>query len=363
MFPNWLYYSFKPFLPWSLRMGVRRWFAVRKRQRSAAVWPVEPGSERPPASWPGWPEGRQFAFVLSHDVESHAGLANVRAMAELEMSMGVRSAFNFVPDGGYEIPEELRHWLTGNGFEVGVHDLNHDGRLFWTQAGFQRRAARINAYLKEWGAGGFRSAFMLHNLDWFHDLNVEYDASTFDTDPFEPQPDGQGTIFPFWVPAPSERAVNGRHSGYVELPYTLPQDSTLFLLLGEQTPEVWIRKLDWVAQHGGMALVNVHPDNIQFNGVPCSDRTYPVEHYVQLLKHVQTRYPRLDWQALPKEVARFVRESVQESSGGSGKQPNHKQAAVKPTTNHARRSLPGCKTEHIAGRIGNPTTTTPVAKD
>jgi hypothetical protein len=24
--------------------------------------------------------------------------------------------------------------------------------------------------------------------------------STFDTDPFEPQPDGMGTIFPFWVP-------------------------------------------------------------------------------------------------------------------------------------------------------------------
>ena len=90
---------------------------------------------------------------------------------------------------------------------------------------------------------GFRSAFMFHNLEWLKELNVLYDASTFDTDPFEPQPDGANTIFPFWV---------GRSdgSGYVELPYTLPQDSTLFLVLGEKTNDIWKRKLDWVARHG-----------------------------------------------------------------------------------------------------------------
>ena len=49
---------------------------------------------------------------------------------------------------------------------------------------------RINGYAREWGASGFRSGFMLRNLDWLHDLDVQYDASTFDTDPFEPQPDG-----------------------------------------------------------------------------------------------------------------------------------------------------------------------------
>jgi hypothetical protein len=44
---------------------------------------------------------------------------------------------------------------------------------------------------------------MLRNLDWLGDLNIQYDGSTFDTDPFEPQPDGAGTIFPFWVPKPT----------------------------------------------------------------------------------------------------------------------------------------------------------------
>ena len=54
--------------------------------------------------------------------------------------------------------------------------------------------------------------------------------------------------------------------GYIELPYTLAQDSTLFILLQEQSAEIWRRKLDWVAEHGGMALVNVHPDYLTFKG-------------------------------------------------------------------------------------------------
>jgi hypothetical protein len=42
---------------------------------------------------------------------------------------------------------------------------------------------------------------------------------------------------------------------YVELPYTLPQDSTLFLVLRELNNDIWKHKLDWIAMNGGMALV------------------------------------------------------------------------------------------------------------
>ena len=86
------------------------------------------------------------------------------------------------------------------GFEVGIHDLKHDGHLFASSRGFKQRAAQINHYAREWGAAGFRSGFMMSNLDWLHELEVQYDASTFDTDPSEPQPNGGNTIFPFWVP-------------------------------------------------------------------------------------------------------------------------------------------------------------------
>src|SRR6266480_1087576 len=76
-------------------------------------------------------------------------------------------------------------------------------RLFASRRKFKQSAARINDYLREWKAAGFRSGFMLRELDWLHDLDVQYDASTFDTDPFEPQPEGHHTIFPFWVPRPN----------------------------------------------------------------------------------------------------------------------------------------------------------------
>jgi hypothetical protein len=70
-------------------------------------------------NWQGWPDGKKFAFVLTHDVESSAGLANCRSLAQLEMELGFRSSFNFVPEGKYRVPAELRDELTARGFEVG----------------------------------------------------------------------------------------------------------------------------------------------------------------------------------------------------------------------------------------------------
>jgi glycosyltransferase involved in cell wall biosynthesis len=287
---------------------------MRLRRRIGNVWPIMPGSEIPPENWPGWPAGKKFAFVITHDVESRTGLDKCRPLMQLEMELGFCSSFNFVPEGSYRVPVELREELTDGGFEVGIHDLKHDGHLFASHRGFKRRAERINGYARKWGASGFRSGFMLRNLDWLHDLDVQYDASTFDTDPFEPQPDGGHTIFPFWVPRPNGSSANGLESttgsssraGYVELPYTLPQDSTLFLVLRESTPEIWMRKLDWIAQHGGMVLLNVHPDYMSFNGSPQTTTEYPVALYREFLDYVKTRYAGEYWHALPKEVAAHI---------------------------------------------------------
>lgn len=303
MLRNRIYYGLKPFVPQSLRTAIRRKLAMRLRKQIGDVWPVMPGSEHPPENWTGWPEDKKFALVLTHDVESKKGLGKCRVLMELEQNLGFRSSFNFIPEGSYRVQSELMQELTANGFEVGIHDLKHDGRLFASYRGFKRRAARINRYVREWGASGFRSAFMLRNLDWLHDLNVQYDASTFDTDPFEPQPDGGHTIFPFWVPHPNG---NSFPEGYVELPYTLPQDSTLFLLLRETTPEIWMRKLDWIAERGGMALVNVHPDYMSFTGSHQTATRYPAALYREFLTYLKTRYEGEYWHVLPRDVANYV---------------------------------------------------------
>jgi glycosyltransferase involved in cell wall biosynthesis len=294
-------------------MEVRRRIAARTRESATGVWPIMPGSERPPEGWPGWPDGKKFALVLTHDVESRTGLEKVRRLADLERDMGFRSSFNFIPEGSYKDPAELREELVRNGFEVAVHELNHDGRLYQSRREFTDKTRKINGYLSEWGAVGFRSGFMLSNLDWHHELEIDYDMSTFDTDPFEPQPYGRHTIFPFWVPRPDtdheSQITNhsgGSSPGYVELPYTLPQDSTLFLLLREETPEIWIRKLDWIAAHGGMALINVHPDYCHFDNDRPSKRTYPVARYRDFLQYVAERYRSEFWQPLPGQLAAFV---------------------------------------------------------
>jgi hypothetical protein len=269
------------------------------RAQAHERWPILEVAGRPPLAWTGWPEGKKFAFVLTHDVERKKGLDRCVQLSQLEKQRGFRSAFYFVPEGDYVVPAEIRKYLADNGFEVGVHDLKHDGFLYRSRKSFQASAQFINRYVKEWDAQGFRSGFMHHNLEWFHDLDVLYDASTFDTDPFEPQPDGVNTIFPFWV-------SNGNGSGYVELPYTMVQDFNLFVILQERTIDFWKRKLDWIVSRGGMALLTIHPDYINLSDTTNGKDEFSSALYFELLEYVQTKYAGLYWQALPREVAAFA---------------------------------------------------------
>ena len=193
-----------------------------------------------------------------------------------------------------------------NGFEIGVHDLNHDGHLYRSRGLFSKKAKDINRYLQEWDAVGFRSGFMLHQLEWLHELEILYDASTFDTDPFEPQPDGSDTIFPFHVKAPS----GSGGPGYIELSYTLPQDSTLFLLLQEKTPDIWKRKLDWIKTHGGLALVNIHPDYIDFSNGEMTSSRYPVAMISEFIEYIQAAYAGMFWNPLARELAEWYRDGI-----------------------------------------------------
>jgi len=310
MFPRHLYYELKPYVPSAFRLALKRRWARKQRRASLDRWPIDPRAGTPPQGWTGWPEGKQFAFVLSHDVETGAGVDRCISLADVEAACGFRSSFNFIPEGGYTTPISLRAELAGRGVEIGVHDLHHDGKLFRSESGFLNCATRINDYLKAWDAVGFRAGFMLHKLDWISHLDVEYDASTFDTDPFEPQPDGVGTIFPFCVPAPQPST----NTGYIELPYTLPQDSTLFVSLGEKTIDVWKEKIDWIASRGGMAMLDTHPDYICFDGDGPSRSTYPVALYREFLEYVREKYAGQYWHALPRDAARHARKSLAPAS-------------------------------------------------
>lgn len=295
----WLYYWGKPFLPRSLVLALRRIVAKRRYRRVKGIWPIKEAAGVFPEGWQGWPEGKQFALILTHDVEGPRGVERCLAIARLEKDLDFRSCFNFVPEP-HPINPAVRDQLLAEGFEVGVHGLRHDGLLFMSRRIFESRRGRINHYLRDWKATGFRAPCMMPNLEWIGDLDIEYDSSTFDTDPFEPIPAGVGTVFPFWVPC----RTDGRQ-GYVELPYTLPQDFTLFVLLRQKDISLWQKKVEWLAKQNAMVLLNVHPDYVNGCGGILARDEYPLVLYEMFLKWLRSQWDGQYWHALPREVARF----------------------------------------------------------
>jgi hypothetical protein len=118
---------------------------------------------------------------------------------------------------------------------------------------------------------------------WLQDFEMEYDLSFFDTDPFEPMPGGTMSIWPFTI------------GHFVELPYTLVQDHTLMQTLGENTPRIWLDKVEFVSKYSGMALLNSHPDYLMF------PQYFSI--YEEFLNQMRQRNDY--WHALPSEVANW----------------------------------------------------------
>ncbi|MEN6622342.1 MAG: hypothetical protein ABFD50_12410, partial [Smithella sp.] len=157
------YYCVKPLVPESLNISLRRKYLNYLRSRCGDIWPIDRGAGFTPPGWKGWPEGKRFAVVLTHDVEGDAGLKKCRQLLELEMELGFRSCFNFVAKD-YRQDHTLMQHLVDNGFEIGLHGLKHRGNLFATRKAFLDQRPVINKQLKDWNAVGFRAPSMYHNL-------------------------------------------------------------------------------------------------------------------------------------------------------------------------------------------------------
>jgi len=300
-----LYYSLRWLLPRPWQIRLRRALMKYLRSYEPNEWPILETAARTPDGWSGWPDGKEFTLVLTHDVETGRGLDRCRTIMDMEEARGLRSCFGFVPER-YRVPSNLRDEMVSRGFEISVHGLNHDGHLFKSTEIFNQRAPRINQYLADWGAVGFRAPSMRRNLALIGELDIEYDSSTFDTDPFEPESRGVGTIFPFIWEDPGV-------GSYVEIPYTLPQDFTLFVLLSKEDNAVWKKKLDWIADRGGMALLDAHPDYMAMGGGRARIDEYPVALYSDLLQYITREHEGRFWHVLPRELAAFWKEHYPDS--------------------------------------------------
>lgn len=290
-----IYYLLKPYLPRSVIIRMRQKYNFLLNGGSAMDWPIESRyvkfqreilrlvlllSEKEEIAFRYfWPNGKRYAFVLTHDIESAEGQRLAPVLADMEEALGFYSMFNFVPEE-YPLDWGLVRDLRERGFEIGVHGLKHDSKMFDTYTRFAQRSVLINQYLQEFQAHGFRTPLMIRNPDWMQLLDMEYDLSFFDTDPYEPMPGGVMSIWPF---------TTGR---FIELPYTLPQDCTLYEVMHETSPQIWFEKIEFIKKYHGMALVNVHPDY--------SGKGRVREIYQTFLSVMSTRAGY--WHALPQEV-------------------------------------------------------------
>ncbi len=298
-----LYYRLRPLIPIPLRQLLQRgrnqgidvpdsWYLP-----AAFINDFQASIERQgdPLAIHPWPDGYQMASVLTHDVETKSGMELIDDVATIEEQYGLRSAWNVVPYK-YKVDFGLLADLKQRGHEIGVHGYNHDGRLFESQRTFNRRAAPINRAIAEFGSTGFRAPMVHRNLQWLQALNIDYDSSCFDCDPFQPMAGGVGGVWPF---------IAGK---FVELPYTLPQDHTLFVTLGETTPRIWIEKLKYLRQLAAMAMLITHPDYL--------DSPQRLTIYREYLEHLAQQSDC--WHALPHEIACWWRQRDQLTIAGGG---------------------------------------------
>ncbi len=293
------YYLARPVLPRRLQIAMRRLFSRLRRRTTFPRWPIEPSlhdlygyllellaeaaGERVPWLRP-WPRGRSWTLVLTHDVETAFGRDNVNLMRDLERRLGFRSSWNFVPRR-YEVSHELVEELSTDGFEVGVHGLYHDGRDLASRSLLEERLPEICAYRDLWGATGFRSPATHRGWELMPLLPFDYDSSYPDSDPFEPQGGGCCSWLPFF------------NEHLVELPITLVQDHTLFVILGEADERLWLEKARYLRDRGGMALLITHPD---YMTDPARLSAY--ERFLSAFGDDEKL-----WRALPREISDWWR--------------------------------------------------------
>lgn len=298
-----LYYTIRPLLPRKLQLLLRRRHAARQTNPEFPRWPEEHAlhdlyawlldqlqqiaGEPVPYLHP-WPNGHTSAYVLTHDVETAAGRDAIEALRAPERARGLRSVWNLVPER-YPVADELLDGLRSEGCEIGVHGLRHDGRDLASRRMLRKRLPAIRAWADRWGAVGFRSPATQRSWDLMPLLGFDYDSSYTDSAPHEPRPGGCCTYWPFFI------------DDLVELPLTLPQDHTLFDILGMTDGSVWRSKVDALRSRGGMVLMIAHPDYVNCPGM--------LPAWEDLLDQLSAD-PEA-WHALPREVADWWRRRAQ----------------------------------------------------
>lgn len=260
------YYLVRPLLPVWFRRHIQRFRLNSSRRATFPQWPLDwtadqvletllavalkarGGTTTPFISF--WPNGVRSCAIITHDVETATGLAYCSNLMNTNDLFGIKSSFQLVPEERYEVTDEVLKHIRDRGFEINVHDLNHDGHLYSSQKEFSRRVSRINAYAESFGAKGFRSGAMYRNPEWYDAFNFDYDMSLPNAGHLEAQSGGCCTLRPFFI------------QKLIELPLTTTQDYSLFHILGQYSTDLWKKQIDRIVERRGLISFIVHPDYV-----------------------------------------------------------------------------------------------------
>jgi hypothetical protein len=235
-----------------------------------------------------WPDDARGCAIMTHDVETETGRDFCGSLMDIDDSFGIKSAFDVIPESRYAVSQEFIRMIQARGFELNVHDLNHDGRLFGDRNEFLRRSERINAYAKQFGSSGFRSGVLYRNQNWFDAFDLSYDMSVPNVAHLDPQEGGCCAILPYFI------------GNILELPLTMTQDHTLFNILDQYSLDLWEQQMRLTLEANGMMSFNIHPDYII--------RKRPQDTYRALLGSLcRLREEAAVWIALPGEVNQWWR--------------------------------------------------------
>lgn len=294
-----LYYLARPLMPVAVRKHFQRLHLRGWDQIPFPKWPVDrtvenvfdrmlalsmrsKGITKMPFIWL-WPDGAPSCSIVTHDVETQAGVDFCPTLMDLNDSFGIKTAFQVVPEKRYPVPDSYLEAIRSRGFEVNIHDLNHDGHLFSERKQFLERAQRINQYAGQFQARGFRAAVLYRNIDWFDAFEVAYDMSIPNVAHLDPQRGGCCTVFPFFA------------GNILEIPVTVTQDYSLFNILQDYSIRLWQQQISLIREKHGLISVIVHPDYI----IDQAARRV----YSELLQYLSDlRSQGQTWIALPGEV-------------------------------------------------------------
>lgn len=300
-----LYYLLRPFTTPLIRRRVQRFRARNWERLSFPQWPVDTtvenlcerllllsmqaqGVERAPFIW-FWPDGARGCLAMTHDVETEAGRNFCEDLMDVDDDFGIKASFNLVPEGRYAVSPKLLESIRARGFDIGIQDLNHDGRLFDNREEFLRRMKMINRYATQYSAKGFRAGVLYRKPEWYDALEFSFDMSIPNVAHLDPQRGGCCTVMPYFI------------GDILELPVTTTQDYMLFHLLNQRSIDLWKTQVELILEKSGLASFIVHPDYVM------QPDTRSV--YRDLLGYLrEVREKQNVWFALPAAIDSWWRE-------------------------------------------------------